>query len=223
MHERYFARFIPLEKARGVPFGVFMEGEIPVRKLAGTRPIQVIFYSNFIKSKGVDEALGCIPLVTRKNGNVKFLFVGAWDSEAHCRDLMRMAESVDIRGRVEFLGVVSGEAKRTCLQESDIFLLPTYYPHEGLPLALLEAMSYGCAVVTTDHAAISSAVAEGVNGFFCRAGDYEDLARRIIQLVDDRELLLRMQERSLHKFRQLFTAERFGEGLAKELSSLMPI
>jgi glycosyltransferase involved in cell wall biosynthesis len=221
MHERYFASLIPVAKAREVAFGVFADGSAPDRSLAANRTVQILYYSNFVRAKGIDEALGAVPIVIRRHADVRFLFVGAWDSEAHRRAVMPLAEADEMKERVKFTGIVSGDARRACLQESDIFLLPTYYPNEGMPLALLEAMSYGCAIVTTDHAAISSVVEEGVSGLFCRAGDIEDLAGRIVQLLDDQHLLRRLQQGSARRFREDFTAQRFGERLTRELGSLM--
>jgi len=221
MYDRYFSRLLPLEKAQAVPFGIFTDADVPNRNLIeASGSVRIIFYSNFVRSKGIDEALEAIPLVTRKNPNVSFLFVGAWDSEVHKSAAMSIVESTGIGEHLKFLGVVTGDARKTCLQESDIFLLPTYYPSEGLPLAILEAMSYGCAIIATDHAATASAVEDGVNGFMCHPRDSRDLAIKINQLIEDRQLLLGMQQNSLRKFRELFTAERFGEKLAGELLCL---
>ena len=221
MHARYFAKLIPLDKVRCVPFGIFTDAGNPgLKLLEASAPIKIIFYSNFIKSKGIDEALKCIPSVMQRNPNVSFLFVGAWDSEAHKDAAMRIVDSVGMGERLKFSGVVTGEAKKRYLEESDIFLLPTYYYSEGLPLAILEAMSYGCAIVCTDHAATTVAVEDGVNGLICRPHDPQDLAIKINQLVEDRQLLLRMQENSVRKFKQLFTAEQFGERLSRTLASL---
>jgi glycosyltransferase involved in cell wall biosynthesis len=221
MHERYFAKLLPLQKARSVPFGIFTDAGVPIRQLRGdSDSARLVFYSNFIKSKGIDEVLKAIPLVRQKNPNVSFLFVGAWDSDAHKLAAMNLVESTGIAEWVKFRGVVSGDGKKACLQESDIFLLPTYYPFEGLPLAILEAMSYGCAIISTDHAAITVALEDGVDGLICRPRDPADLALKINPLIEDKHLLLSMQQNSIRKFREAFMAERFGESLASELLSL---
>jgi len=46
-----------------------------------------------------------------------------------------------------------------------IFCLPTYYPNEGQPISILEAMANGCAIVTTDHGGIKDVVTKE-NGIF---------------------------------------------------------
>lgn len=49
---------------------------------------------------------------------------------------------------VSFPGWVRGETKERLLKESRIFFFPSY--NEGMPMAVLEAMAYGMAILTTD-------------------------------------------------------------------------
>lgn len=223
MYEQHYSRFVPLEKVRCVPFGIYTGANSSTRKLLDiSDPVRVVYYSHFIKSKGIDDVLAAVPLVLQKNPHVNFLFVGSWDNEAHKNEVMSVVENdtTGIKNNVEFSGLVTGESAKACLQESDIFILPTYFESEGLPLSILEAMSYGCAIITTDHAGISVAVEDGVNGLICRPKTPTDLALKIIRLVEDRQLLLFLQENSLRIFHESFTAERFGDRLDDVLKSL---
>lgn len=61
---------------------------------------------------------------------------------------------------VEYVGWVDGEAKSRLLAEADGFILPSYA--EGLPLAILEAMSYGLPVIATAVGAIPEVVDSSV-------------------------------------------------------------
>ncbi len=133
---------------------------------------------------------------------------------------MKYIETKGIGKFVKFLGVVTGEERRLCLQNSDLFVLPTYFEFEGLPLSILEAMSYGCAIIATDHAAISSAVEDGVNGLLCETNNSRDLALKIMHLLNNRDMLLKIQTNNIKKFNEQFTAEHFGEKLAYELTLL---
>jgi glycosyltransferase involved in cell wall biosynthesis len=219
MYETYFAGLLPLDKERTVPFGIFTDAVSPTRRLLGsTDQVRLIYYSNFIKSKGIDDLIEAIPLVVQANPNVRFRFVGAWDSEAHRKLVMDLVAAAEISQWVEFRGVATGDERKQCLQDSDIFVLPTYYRVEGLPLSILEAMSHGCAIVATNHAGIPTAVEDGVNGFFCKPQNPRNLAETINRLLDDRELLWKMQQNSIVKFQENFTAEHFGANLARELS-----
>lgn len=222
MYERYFpSELMPTKKARVVPFGIFTDAGTPIDRILTTSdPIQVIYYSHFIKSKGVDDLVSAIPTVIKKYPNVNFLFVGSWDSESHKEFLMSYVQSLGINDYVKFMGLVTGDVRRQCLASSDIFVLPTYFEFEGLPLSILEAMSYGCAIITTDHAAISSVVKNGINGLLCRPKDPQDLAFKIATLLKDKQALHQIKLNNINKFHEFYTAERFGERLVGELNLL---
>jgi glycosyltransferase involved in cell wall biosynthesis len=51
--------------------------------------------------------------------------------------------------------IVDGPGKKNLFSEAHIFCLPTYYPYEGQPIAILEAFASGCVVITTNHSGIS--------------------------------------------------------------------
>jgi glycosyltransferase involved in cell wall biosynthesis len=68
-------------------------------------------------------------------------------------------------------------------QAMDIFVLPSL--REGLPLALLEAMSCGVPVVAARVGGIPQLVTHGTNGFLVDSHSHEDLAAAVAQLADD--------------------------------------
>jgi glycosyltransferase involved in cell wall biosynthesis len=78
------------------------------------------------------------------------------------------------------------------LQKSRLLSLPsvtTWDGHvEGLGMVLLEAQATGVPVVSTLHAAIPEAVADGVTGLLVPERDSEKLAAAILLLLEDRDL-----------------------------------
>jgi glycosyltransferase involved in cell wall biosynthesis len=88
------------------------------------------------------------------------------------------AARLGVQGRVDFLGFTLDKARvldecRSC----SVFALPSAY--EGLPMALLEAMSCGVAVVGSDIPAIAEVVTDGHDGLLVAVGDPQQLAARI--------------------------------------------
>ena len=53
--------------------------------------------------------------------------------------------------QIRFLGALYGEEKNRQLCQADIFILPTYYPTEALPISALEAMAAGLVILITNH------------------------------------------------------------------------
>ena len=87
----------------------------------------------------------------------------------------------------EYAGLVFGEAKCRFLRSLDLFILPSYF--EGLPMSLLECMSYGVTPVVTPVGSIPNVVENGVNGIFIRHHDEDSIVEAILRLDKDRVLL----------------------------------
>ena len=90
------------------------------------------------------------------------------------------------------MGVQPATTIRQLLQKSRLLSLPSVTTSdghvEGLGIVLLEAQAMGVPVVSTLHAGIPEAVADGVTGILVPERDSEKLAAAILRLLEDREL-----------------------------------
>lgn len=100
------------------------------------------------------------------------------------------AAELGLSDHVEFLGWVGGEGKDALLASADIFVLPSY--NEGLPISLLEAMSWEIPVVSTTVGGIPELIRDGEDGFLIEAGDVPALTRALERLAADPALRARM-------------------------------
>lgn len=106
-------------------------------------------------------------------------------------EVARLMHEIEPLGHhARYLGWVSGEAKAELLRATDIFALPSH--GEGMPMSVLEAMSYGIPIVSTPVGGIPELVAEGESGFLVPPGDTIQLARRLGHLIADPDLRCRM-------------------------------
>lgn len=90
-------------------------------------------------------------------------------------------------GEVSFAGWVSGDKKAELLNKCDVYVLPSY--NEGLPISILEAMSYGKPVISTQVGGIPEIVKPGINGWLFNPGDHEALRTIIREAIQDRKRL----------------------------------
>jgi glycosyltransferase involved in cell wall biosynthesis len=97
---------------------------------------------------------------------------------------MRAAE-LGISDSVDFLGWVDGELKLKLLRDADVFVLPSY--NEGLPMSVLEAMSWAKPVIATRVGGIPELITTGTNGILIDAGDQEQLSSALLRLGHDAE------------------------------------
>ena len=74
-----------------------------------------------------------------------FAVCGGFGSEKYKADFEEYAKKYG--EKIRFLGYVSGEEKRRVFLESDVLVLTSYA--EGLPIVIVEALTAGCAVLTT--------------------------------------------------------------------------
>jgi glycosyltransferase involved in cell wall biosynthesis len=92
-----------------------------------------------------------------------------------------LADSLGLNGRVTFTGWIDEREAKARLAAADLLVLPSR--NEGLPIAILEAMSYGVPVVATPVGAVSDAVRDGRSGLLVPPGDAGALARALERLV----------------------------------------
>lgn len=82
-------------------------------------------------------------------------------------------------------GVVSGKSKDDFLKQLDVFMLPSYF--EGLPMSLLECMSFGVVPITTNVGSIGEVVRDGENGAFIRIRDARTIIEQFVTLNSNRK------------------------------------
>lgn len=104
-----------------------------------------------------------------------------------------------IEDMVIYEGWVSGEKKASLFNLADAYILPSYT--EGVPISILEAMSYGVPVLSTPVGGIPEVVTSGVNGLLFNAGDKKAMAECINRLLNDLTLCKRMKAIELEESR----------------------
>ena len=86
-----------------------------------------------------------------------------------------------------------------------VFVLPSY--NEGMPLAILEAMSYGVPIISTNVGGIPTLVENGVNGFIISPGDILHLENSLRLLISDVDLRQRMSDNNYNKIKSEYSIE----------------
>ena len=114
---------------------------------------------------------------------------------AGCMDaLVQQVKRLGLEEQVLFLGRFARKDLEAAYEAADLFVLPS--GGEGLPMALLEAMSHGKCVLATNVPGNWDVVKDGVNGALVDAGDPAELAHRIDALLADEQLRARLGARA---------------------------
>jgi len=182
---------IPSEKVK-VTTTMYQNGQVAKQYYhsRANNKVKILFMSRLVESKGLYIAaeVGRL-LVNNDFKNLKLIFAG--DGPEY-KGLKRYINKYELNDYVDVPGYITGEKKREILECSDIFLFPS--SSEGCPIVILEAMGAGLAVVTTPVGAIPDIVKNNKNGFIINSKDPKDFYEAIKRLIEDRELLNRIQK-----------------------------
>ena len=150
------------------------------------------------RQKGFDLLLEAFARCADRHPDWSLVILGEGD-ERNRLEALRAKLGVD--GRIRFLGCVSDPEKT--LQQADLFVMSSRF--EGFPLALLEAMACGLAVISTDcPTGPAEIIQDGVNGVLVPPNDVEALAAAMDRLMASHS------ERMQLGLRAVEVTERFG-------------
>ena len=158
--------------------------------------VHVLFMSRFVRDKGLYIAAKVARLL-RDSGNSNWLFTFAGDG-IEMEGLKAYLLKHRLEDIVNLTGYVVGKEKEKLLFLSDILLFPTHYG-EGCPVTILEAMGSGQVIISTPVGGIPEIVEDGVNGFLHDSDDPLIFFNSVKRLMEDRELLIKMQKRNRRK------------------------
>jgi glycosyltransferase involved in cell wall biosynthesis len=174
-------------------------------------PVRISFVSNHVRRKGVEELVNAVDQLA-EDGLVDITIAGKGP-------LSHLVENLaDSREGVEYVGFVSEERKRKILEESMVYVLPTYA--EGVPIAILEAMAGGNAIVSTDVGGIPSVVDDD-NGVLVKPGDDDELADALQSLLKEPSRVESMARESRHRVESSHSWEQVSDELTSLYYSLV--
>ncbi len=171
-------------RAEVVYAGVEAEATLPApRGQAGSLRLGVV--GRLIPLKNVEAAIAAVARLKSMGIDTELEIAGEGPSEAELRAL---AEALHVEERVRFLGW-RGDV-RALLATWDVLVMPSR--QEGFPMAALEAMAAGRAVVATRVGGLCELVEDGVTGRLVPLGDVGALAECLAELAQDRGRLERL-------------------------------
>jgi glycosyltransferase involved in cell wall biosynthesis len=140
----------------------------------------IVMSARFSGQKDHATLLKAIALLAEKGMKPPVLLAGGGKASAR-RRAERLTAQLGIAGQVRFLGFCDHVPR--LLMTHQIAVLSTHY--EGMPLALVEAMAAGCAVVGSDVVGVSELIEDGDNGRLVPESDPAALAEVLHQLLRD--------------------------------------
>lgn len=144
--------------------------------------IEFLFLGVIGKRKGIYDLLPAFKTALSVVPELKLIIGGNGEVE-RAREVVA---ELGIADRVIFAGWINGEEKIRRLQQAQIYVLPSH--NEGLPVSLLEAMSWQVPVISTRVGGIPELVRDNVDGILINAGDQNALSAALIRLAQHADL-----------------------------------
>jgi glycosyltransferase involved in cell wall biosynthesis len=128
--------------------------------------------------KRLDKWLEIMGEAISKNPNIFGIIVGAGILEP---EIYAKHKELNLEGKVFFAGLQTNV--KPYYEAMDVFMMSSSF--EGLPIALLEAMSMSCAIVSTDAGGIKEVIQNNKNGIMVAVDEWKDLSSSLLTLAEN--------------------------------------
>ena len=162
--------------SNSIPFHLSIDSVI-AKTLDHQEPVRLLYLSNLIESKGYLDCLeACRILHIERKIPVHFDFCGEFVQSRFASALRSRNESLNqfmnqiktmgLANVALYHGVVSGIKKQRFLEKGHILILPTYFPWEGQPICIIEALTFSMPIIATHFRGIPEQIINNYNGLF---------------------------------------------------------
>ena len=205
-------RGIPRENVRVIYCGIDTVRYTPDPAVRAPTPV-FAYLGRLKKYKGVDIVIRAFAALAHPTALLEIAGSGDYSEE-----LRRLAVSLDLGGRVRFLGRITEEAKLALLRRA--WGLAFASPKEGWGITNLEAAACGTPVVASDSPGLRESVRDGETGFLVPHGDVARMAEAMGRLAASPDLVRELGERG-RRFAETFTWDRAAAETGAHLGSLV--
>ncbi|AFC71282.1 glycosyltransferase family 4 protein [Rickettsia australis] len=142
------------------------------------KPIVIGVLARFVAKKGVDVFINAIKILKEKKYDIQAVIGGNGEEKDN---LIALARKLNLQSQISFTGWVNDRDK--FFKQIDIFCLPSL--HEPFGIIVLEAIEASVPLVSTDTEGPAEILKHMQDGLICKAGSAEDLAEKIVYLIDN--------------------------------------
>jgi len=186
------------------------------KSISFTEPVGLLFLSHLMESKGWHLVLETVErLVNHHHINVRARFCGQFlasrgDVRFSSADAARawfneFVTDKRLSDNVRYDGHIDGDEKISALRDAHFLLLPS--TDEGQPLALIEGLAYGCALIAPPCRAIPDMIIDGITGLLVPP-DPVLMADKIAFIIKQPAVYQAMSAAAISLFRERFMPDR---------------
>lgn len=195
-----------------IPLGVF-------RKKFGISEDKkiVLFLSRINWKKGLDTLIPAFAQVLEKEQDSVLVIAGG-DDEEYKKKVEKWVDEYKVKDRVLFTGMILGVDKTGALQDSDVFVLPSY--SENFGMAVIEAMYFRLPVIVTKNVGVAPYVKQNEAGFVVEK-NVEEVATAVMRILRNKKLAQEMGEKGRKTVENEFAMPKIAEKWVEAYNGLI--
>jgi glycosyltransferase involved in cell wall biosynthesis len=186
---------VPRDKIKINPNGVLFPKKIDKKNAKSKLNINkkiLIYFGRLVDRKRVQDLLYAVKILNQtQNANFILFIVGAGPQY---ETLKQISVDLHIDHLVQFKGYISDQKLFSLLEASDVFILPSSY--EGHPITVLEAMAYGCLIITSNIDQVRDIITNNKNGLIYPVGNIAELYNALKSSFEDDGLTQRLSSQA---------------------------
>lgn len=168
-----------------------------------------LFLGRLGKRKGAYDLIEAIEELNQEGIKMKCYMVGDGEIDRF-KDIVCKK---NLQESVEVIGWVGNNEKLNLLKKVSTVILPSY--NEGLPMAILEGMACGKAIISTNVGAIPEVIVDNENGIIVEPGNIEQIKHAIKKIISNDENILKISLNNIKKIDQIYSRRKMHETLNK--------
>lgn len=171
----------------------------------------ILYFGSLIRKKGLLELPLIFNKVIENSPNAKLILVGKdvpdiISGKSSTWQMMQELFSEKAKINVDYLGSVPYSEIKIKIEEATVCVFPSFA--EALPVSWLEAMAMKKAIVASNVGWANEMIIAGESGFLVSPNNHSLFASRIIQLLDDSNLGIKMGENARSRVKKLFDTDK---------------
>jgi glycosyltransferase involved in cell wall biosynthesis len=175
-------------------------------------PPVFLFIGRMLREKGILDYIEAARRIRVRYPDVRFLLLGGPDPNPSSLS-MDAVERLAAEGLIEYLGTV--DDVRPVIARCSVLVLPSY--REGTPRSVLEAMSMGRPIITSDAAGCRQTTSHGESGFLVPLQDPGAVAAAMERFILDPSLVATMGRRGRARAEELYDVHRVNAVVLAEM------
>ncbi|MBK6352589.1 MAG: glycosyltransferase family 4 protein [Saprospiraceae bacterium] len=190
--------------------------ELEIKDKPNSEVIKIGYFSNLIYSKGIFILLEAFRELKKEYEHIELHIAGQYYSDQFMNERTvreRLNTFIkDPKDGIFYHGPLYGMQKKDFLKALDIFVLPSFYASEAMPISIIEAMRSGCVIIATEHHYLPFLVGPD-QGACAKVRSVVSLKENLTKYIEQKDLRDQVKRANIEFAKKNYSPENFASGI----------